>query len=478
MKKTRLAIVIPSLGLRGVKDVGMKESLPHIGVAYLAANLDREIVDVIIIDCPATGTTLKELLSALAAFQPDIVGFTAMTYHILDAWVTARKVKETMPGVTTIVGGYHVSAVPEETIRRFREFDIGVYGEGERTLNELISAIRGGAGGADLASIPGVCCRENGEVRLAPPRLFMEDLDALKFPAYELMPIEKYAGFYKVLMIPRRTVPISTGRGCPHKCIFCYKATGDKYRVRSVGSVMAEVRRDIREYHIREFVVTDESFLARKDRVRGFCEAILNEGIQKKVSWICQSRVDHADPETLGLMKRAGCRVISYGIEAGNADVLKTIKKGITAEQALNAIGWAKKAGILTDTNFIIGHPGETRETIRETVELSIRLDAHLASYALLVPFPGTEVARMAKMGEGGLKQISEDYSQFGKQVGGALELEGIPRAELERFQRRAYMRFFLRPSKFLNLFRVVSLRMLFHMAAHALFPKRKADRE
>lgn len=450
----------------------MKSSLPHIGVAYLAANLDRTRLDIKIIDCPAEHISLGRLSALMTEFQPHYAGFTAMTLQIGEAHAAAKAVKKSAPGVVCIVGGYHVSAAPMETLERFPEFDYGVYGEGEVTTQLLLDALEAGAGPDTLKKIDGICYRWNGITRVTKERAFIHDLDALKHPAYELMPMDSYVGFYNMFMKPVPTVPISTGRGCPFKCIFCFKATGDHYRIRSVDRVVNEMERDIKDFGVKEFVVTDESFMLHRDRVFELCEVMNTKGLDRKVSWICQSRVDHAEPEMLARMKKAGCRVISYGIESGNQEVLKRIKKGITLDRALQAVKWTKEAGILTDTNFIIGHPGDTRDTIDQTINFALKLDPHMASFALLVPFPGTEVSRMAGRGEGGLKLLSNDYATYGKQVGGAMELADISRSELEKYHRKAYIRFYIRPSKIKNLFRVVDVKMMMLMAWHTFATK------
>jgi len=471
--RIKLALIIAPLDI----DVGMKESLPHIGIAYIAGNVDAQKTEVRIFDCPALRMTGERLIRELKQYRPDVVGLTAMTHQIDATAKTAESVKRVLPDSKIIIGGYHVSAVPVETIQRYPVFDIGVAGEGELTLRELTSLFADEGLDADISGIPGVCYRVNGETAFTGIRPFIEDLDSLSYPAYHLMPMERYIGFYSMLAVPRRTVAIVTGRGCPYKCIFCYKAMGEKYRTRKVASVIEELKWDISEYQIKDFVITDESFLLKKQRIYEFCETIIKENINKKVNWICQSRVDHADPELLKLMKTAGCRVISFGVETGNQQMMKDIGKAITKEQAINAVRWAREAGIFTDTNYIIGHPGETRETIKETIDFSLKLNPDAASFSLLVPFPGTVVADMAARGEGGLKQLSHDYRLFGKQVGGSMELEDIPRVELEKYQRTAYMKFFLRPGKIFNLLRIVSLKLMFKMAWHSIVSRGKPGR-
>jgi len=467
MSGFRLALVIPPRGAYGFRDTGMKESLPHIGIAYLASNTGLPDENVRVFDCPAEKISFKGLVSRLREFQPDIVGFTGLTYQVDDAHTAARGIKQAFPGVTTIIGGYHVSAIPEETLNRYPEFDLAVYGEGEHTIKELLEALDGGAEAEQLSAIDGLGFRHRGVARVNQPREFEDRLDLFEFPGYDKMPMERYIGFYSLFMIPRRTVALSTGRGCPYKCIFCFKATGPKYRKRSMDSVMEEVRKDISHFGVRDIVITDESFMTHRARVHEFCNTILEEDLNRKMNWICQSRVDHAEIETIKLMKRAGCRVISFGVETGSPEILKNIHKGITREKVVEAVRMTREAGILTDTNFIIGHPGDTRETIEETIRFSKELDADMVSFAIMVPFPGTEIERMAHQGEGGLRVLTKDYSQFGKQVGGSLELEEIPRRELERYHRKAYTTFYLRPSKILHLLKGVDLRMLLFMGGH-----------
>lgn len=395
-----------------------------------------------------------------------------MTLQIVDAHAAACSVKSALPEAVTVVGGYYVSAAPLETLQRFHGFDAAVHGEGEQTIRDRLSGLSCGSALSDLAGIKGLGVRIDGEPVPGPEREFIVDLDSLRFPAFELMPMERYAGFYTFFFASRRTAPLSTGRGCPYKCIFCFKATGEKYRTRSITSVMDEMKRDAADFGVSEFVITDESFLTHRNRVVEFCDALQSAGLKQKPTWVCQGRVDQADPDTLRLMKRAGCRVISYGVESGSPEMLKRIKKGITLERVGNAIRWTREAGILTDTNYIIGHPWDTRETINDTIYFAVKSNAHMASFAILVPFPGTEIARMALQGEGGLKLLSTDYSTYGKQVGGAMELDDIPRQDLERFHRKAYMKFYLRPSRILSFMRVVDLRMMVLIACHTLMSK------
>ena len=473
-EKLRLALVLPPFVFSGFRDTGMKQSLPFLGVAYLAANVDMKRVDVRIYDCAALGMRLKRLLSEFARFQPHVVGLSAPTFKIIDAHETARAVKKMLPGVVAIAGGDHATAVPVETLERFPMFDFVVYGEGEKTLNELIKRFLEDGAGADFAGVQGICYRENGVIREMPPMPYIEDIDSLAFPAFHLMPVHKYNGVFTFMMLKRRTLTLSTGRGCIYNCVFCNKTIGGKYRYRSTASVIEEAQRDIRDFLTQEFYITDESFLSNREHAWGFCEEYMRKGLHRRAKWVCFSRVDETDPDMLKLMKRAGCRLISYGIESGNEEVLEIIKKEISLEQAINTVRWTKEAGIIASTNFIIGLPGDTCETIRDTINFAFKADAQMASFQIMVPFPGTEAMSMARKSEGGLRLLTEDYTKYCKQVGGAHELETVSRSELERLQRNAWVRFYLRPSKFYYLLMYVDMKMLVLFGWHTVITKLK----
>ncbi|MEW6200459.1 MAG: radical SAM protein [bacterium] len=466
MKKNRLALIIPPVIMHGYRDAGCKQSLPHIGIGYLASNVNSERAEIKIYDCPVERMTIDKLITELRQFNPDIVGFTAMTHQIDEAATAAAAVKKAFAKTTTIIGGYHATPLPVETLERYPAFDIAVHGEGEITLQYLLDAL---SDSADLSSINGICYRRNDEIKLNPPRELIRNLDTLSFPAYHLMPMEKYRGYYTVFLFRNRGAMLATARGCPYQCVFCFKLSGSHYRPRSIDAVVEEIKRDINDFNINQFLITDEAFTLKRDRVRLFCEKLLQEGISKKIKWICESRVDHVDLEILKLMKKAGCQIIGFGIESGNQEILDKIKKNFKLETAVQAIRLTKQAAILTETNFILGHPFETRQTIKDTINFAVKLNAHLALFGILSPFPGTAVYEMAKKGTGGLKLLTDDYTKYGKHIGSSLELDNLSRKELEKYHRLAYMRFFLRPSKFLWLFLVIDIRMIFLMARNAL---------
>ena len=461
----RILLLNPPLLDLTDRDLGFRENLGHIGLAYIAAVLLKAGHEVRVIDAPKLGLGLGAVARQAEGFAPLLVGITAATSQILEADAAARAIKARLPEVPIVIGGYHASGAPQGTLSEFAAFDYLVEGEGELSILELAEAL---AAGGPPGPIPGVWSRQGAELLRGPARQRIADLDALPFPAFQLFPYQKFTGMYS--MLPKRGVmSLAASRGCPFQCNFCFQSVGAEHVQRSPESVLAEIERDLKEFSTRELIFVDETFTLDRKRTIEILEGMLRQGYPRRLSWICQSRVDRVDRELLKLMKRAGCRVISFGVESGNQEILESIKKSITIDQARDAIRLAREEGIKTHANYIIGHPGEDQAAIRDTLKFAVQTDSDWASFAILVPFPGTEVERMAARGEGGLKLLTRDWSRYGKQVGNALEHDDISRAQLESLHRSAYRQFYLRPSKALNLLSVLNPRSVPIYIRHSL---------
>ena len=461
----RILLLNPPLLDLTDQDLGFRENLGHIGLAYIAAVLLKAGHAVRVIDAPKLGLGVGAVARQAEGFAPLLVGITAATSQILGADAAARAIKARLPKIPIVIGGYHASGAPQGTLSEFAAFDYLVEGEGELSILELTEAL---AAGGQPGPIPGVWHRQGAEILRGPARQRIADLDALPFPAFQLFPYQKFTGMYSVF--PKRGVmSLAASRGCPFQCNSCFQSVGAEHVQRSPGSVLAEIERDLKDFSTRELIFVDETFTLDRKRTTEILEGMLRQGYPSRLSWICQSRVDRVDRELLKLMKRAGCRVISFGVESGNQAVQESLKKSITLDQARDAIRLAREAGIKTHANYIIGHPGEDQAAIRDTLKFAVQTDSDWASFAILVPFPGTAVERMAARGEGGLKLLTRDWSRYGKQVGNALEHDDISRAQLESLQRSAYRRFYLRPSKTLNLLSVLNPRSVPIYLRHSL---------
>lgn len=402
-----------------------KPEYPHISLGYLAGYLENKKISCKVIDAKLEGIKNSEVIRR--CIEEDIVGITSLTHEICNAAELAEEIKKVSPNTKIIIGGAHATALPKETMETFPIFDYLVYGEGEETLYELVKAIDKGNG---FEKIKGIVFKRNNKLIVNEPRIGERELDNLPFPAWHLFPKAK-------------EYPIITARGCPFNCIFCMRAHGKNVRKRSVDNVIKEMQMLAGKYKTNYVYIYDETFTLFKNRTDEICEKMIEYGLNKKFKWEAETRVNCVDLENLKKMKKAGCVLIKLGIEAGNPEILKGTKKGITIEEAENAVRIAKKAKLRTQGLFILGHPNETDKTMEDTINLAVKLNTSTVAFGIMTPYPGTEVYEMAKRGEGGYKLLSLKWEDYNKQLGNALELKSISRKEIEKTQFWGYIKFY-----------------------------------
>jgi magnesium-protoporphyrin IX monomethyl ester (oxidative) cyclase len=361
---------------------------PPLGLGYLAAMLERRGCEVRIIDAaaPYAECSLKELVDAAEQFEPDLIGLTVTITFSRHAYALISELKKRLE-VPIVAGGPHVTLMPGEALEAGA--DIVAIGEGEQTLPEIMEAI---INGRDLGSIQGIAYTDaEGKHNFNEARPPVENLDELPFPARHLFQRDHYVRTESELA---RYGNIITSRGCPFECTYCSsKAFGRNVRFRSPENVVAEIEDIINRWGTKKFVFLDDCAALRKTRLGRICELIMEK--QLSIRWICITRVDTVTPELLNKMTEAGCISLDYGIESGNPQTLKTIKKRITLDQARQALRWSKEAGIKTMVNFMHGFPWESPEDIRQTRRFikEIRRYANgIMPSGILIPFPGTEL--------------------------------------------------------------------------------------
>lgn len=455
----RVALVYPPI------DIYTSYWLPHLGLGYLAAVLEKAEHEVEVIDCVAEKLTIGDLSLKLSEFKPQVVGITATTCEISDASEVAKMVKEINPEITTVVGGAHVTALPKKTLEEFPHFDVGIFSEGEMSFVALAEKLEKKKG---FRGIPNLAFRENSRIVLGPSE-YLKDLDSLPFPAWEKFDLTKYKGvlgFFKKLELP-----ITSGRGCPHRCVFCQRAMGGLVRLRSPKNVILEIERGI-ALGAKTFNFCDDTFTVAKGRVLEICQGIVDRGLQESISWVCETRVDSVDGETLIAMKRAGCKLTQFGVESGDPKVLKHSNKKITLPQVRAAFSLSRKIGLKTYMFLIFGLPYETEDSIKRTIDFLMEVAPDYVTIGILVPFPGTEVLEMAKKNIGGLELVTRDWDDFQKQFGQAIRLKNLPSAKLQSYQSLAYRRFYLRPSRIINLFKLASFGGILNMATERIVPR------
>lgn len=422
--------------------------LPSIGLGYLAAVMEREGIELKICDARYFNMGDQTLIGEIHNFSPDMIGFTAMTHEIRRTITIAEKLKDKL-NVPVIIGGCHITALPVRTMEEFPVIDYGVLGEGEGTLLDIIKYIEGNA---KIKDVEGIVYRYNGRIFENKPRKPIADLDSLPFPAF----YHYFKQRGKSLSLSNLYYQIFSSRGCPFNCAFCMRVLGKTLRRRSAESIIEEINFAITEYGAHTINFADEIFLFNDEKTKDILTKFVEKGIPKKIKWSGLTRADLVDQKLVNLAQKAGCYRLEIGVESGNNDILKRINKNITREQIESAVSIIKRAGIKVATYYILGHPGENERTIWETIDLAVKLNTDTIAVGIMVPYPGTKIYEWARGNYFGYKLRSIDWDDYDKFGRSALEIEGLPINKLESFQRRAYIYFYLRNYRFMDLLRFV----------------------
>lgn len=402
---------------------------PRAAIATLAGYLRSKNVDIHVLDGKFDRLDFSGCLKRVKELKPDIVGFTAFTNEIKPAAHLARTIKSYNPAIKTVAGGVHVTALPEKTLREFPEFDFGVVGEGEETLHDLIV---NSENRSDLSQIPGLCfLAESGKYVYGGERAKIADQDSIAFPAWDMFR-------------PAKEYHIQSSRGCPYACDFCMNPNGRTVRPRSPKNVLDEIGWLIEAMNPESIFFGDEIFSVLRDRTLEICKGFVARGFHKKLTWWGQTHIRTIDLELAQSMKDAGCRLVGLGIESGDEETLKLMGKGLNLNRIFEAVKIMKQVGLPFQTFFILGQPNETRATVMNTIDLAVKINPTLPIFGIMVPYPGTEIAEMARKGEGGYVLLTDDWNEYNKQFGNALAFKNLSRKELERLQFWGYLKVFL----------------------------------
>jgi anaerobic magnesium-protoporphyrin IX monomethyl ester cyclase len=418
--------------------------IPPLGLAYLAAVLEEAGIDVRITD-GSRGMSLAEVVGELKEYEPDVVGISCTTPTFADAIDLAEAVRRALPGAITVLGGAHVTAIPQKALLE-EVFDVGVIGEGEMTLLELVREVedRGRLDKVGLDKIAGLAFRRDGEVVLTPPRQRIQDLDSLPHPARHLLPP---LSAYRPTPASYRELPLAvmmTSRGCPFKCTFCDRGVFGNYtRGHSPERVLDEIEELIYRYGAREIRFFDDTFTFSRKRVARVCEMIIERNL--RFPWTCLTRVTAVDKDLLRLMKEAGCWQVLYGLESGDPRMLKILRKDATVEQNEQAVRWALEVGLGVRGDFIIGTPGETMESLENTLAFTKRIGLDYAHFNKFVPYPGTDLFQL--LVAEGYQFDSKNLPPIVDHAAVLYEPDGLSREQIKVFLDRAHREFYLRPS-------------------------------
>ena len=420
----------------GVKSQGGGRT-PPLGLTNLAAMTRKHGFVTSIIDAEALSITHEDTVSAVLDTGCRYVGLTAVTISIGHAADIAARVKAADTEITTIIGGPHLTALPHETMSRFPAFDVGVIGEGDYTIIDLLRALEQGE---DLSRISGLIIRRDGATFVTSPRARIENLDKLPFPAWDILPdlaTHYWPPVHTVQRFPAALMVAS--RGCPGQCIFCSRCVfGNVLRAYSAEYAFAMIRDLYDNYGIREIQMRDDNFTAYRKRMLELCEIL--KRVKLDLVWTCAGRVDMVTPAILRAMKEAGCWQIWYGVESGSQSVLNTIKKNTTIGRFELQVEMTRAAGISPCGFFVIGHPSETVESLEETIEFALNLPLDEAHFSFMTPFPGSE-----------LFQRAQEYGAFDadwRKASGWLPVfvpHGLTAELLEEYSKKAFRRFYFR---------------------------------
>lgn len=413
-------------------------SLPPHAFLYLGAVARAAGWTPIIVDGPADAIPLGQCAAAILRHEPAVVGFTTTTMSIAKAATVAADIRRLAPDVLLMVGGPHITALPDETLRRLPVFDLGCAGEGEDALRAVLAALETGG---DPRDVPGLVVRaDDGTVRTNPPGEQV-DLTALPDLAWDLL--EGFPGNYHAAATYLNKTPFSdliVSRGCRYRCTFCDNQTfGRSIRALPVDRILANIDRLVNEYGIKSLFFTDDSLMTLRDDFVQVCEGLVARNYD--LEWSINARTSEVDAEILGLMRRAGCWQISYGVESGSWEILKRIKKAATPNMQARALQLTADAGIKSNAYIIIGFPGETHETLRETEEFLRRVPIDTLRLTFFTPFPNTDITEDL-VGNG---EIVADWTRLNF-YNIAYIPNGLTRKDLERAYRRIMMQFYLRP--------------------------------
>ncbi|MGH9945706.1 MAG: B12-binding domain-containing radical SAM protein [Pyrinomonadaceae bacterium] len=433
---------------------GIKAAMPPLSLLSIAAYLEQNGISVQILDVHIEKLTAEQVKERIRVADPRWVGMTVMTATSVPAHKIARLVKEAVPSAKVVMGGVHAEALPGESLSN-SAVDYVVRGDGEQTFFKMIS-------GHDPTLLDGVSWRDGDVAVNNPPVELNMSLDDYPMPAYHLVPMHKY---YPTIGSYRRLPAINMlmTRGCPGKCTFCNSAN-TTLRSRSAERVVEEIEYLRNKFGIREIQFYDDTFTVNRKNVMRFCELMIERKVN--VSWVAFIRADCFNDELAAAMKKAGCHQVLIGVESGDDEILKNIRKTISHDRTKKSIAIARKYGIESRCAFIFGNMGDTIETMQRTLDYSIELDPDLGLYNISTPYPGTQLFQWAK--DNGYL-VTEEWSEY-ELSRFLLKLPTVTEDEVFQFYADAHKKFYTRPIALYR--RIKRFRRWTHIrdAVHAFF--------
>ncbi|MBF0623657.1 MAG: cobalamin-dependent protein [Magnetococcales bacterium] len=407
-----------------------------VGLSYIAAVVLQLGHECTIIDAESLSMPVEEIDRQLRQLQPDVVGMTCTTPLFPATVQIAAMARQAIPGVTIVAGGPHVNALPRESLQANPNLDFVVVGEGEITFTRLLELL---VAGRTPDHEPGLGYRTpDGAIIIGPPRPLIQDLDSLPPPAWNKLPLHAYTDESQFPGGVRYAILISS-RGCPFNCTFCASQVtwGRKVRFRSPRRLIPELEELVKVHGVSVLWFADDTFTLNKKHVRAVCQGVIDAGLEVNIK--CSSRVDTIDAERLKWLAAAGCSEITFGCESADPGILKVIGKEIRLEKVRPAFELVHSFGIQVHSSWIIGNPGDTRETIEKTIDFAIDSGTDKAQFTLMTPYPGTPLWETALEKN---RLQAPDFMKFRWYYNVVANLSEVSDQELLDWQQEAYRRF------------------------------------
>lgn len=428
-----------------------------LGLLYLSSYIRQKFYnffEIKLIDMHIDNLTPRQLLPVLKNYDPLILGISACSEDDRVLHEIAALAKLYNKKILTVAGGPHVTMYHREILND-ENIDLAVIGEGEITFSEILCHLNNDR---DFSGIKGVAYKRDGKIYVNPARDFFENLDALPFPAWDLIDIEKYhrpryRNFHSMVG-GHRHMPLITSRGCPYQCIYCHNLFGKTFRGRSPENVFSEIEFLVKKYDIDEFQIWDDIFNEDRERAEKICDKIIASGLKIKLSFPNGLRGDIIDKQLIAKLKKSGAYSVTFAIESASERIQELTKKYIAINKVLQNIRYAEGIGLITRGFFMIGFPSESTKEIKQTIDLACKSDLSCASFFIAYPQRATELFNLVKKTysefDGNLPFSSYNYFDRNDKYEKML---GIP---LKKIQRYAFLKFYINPVRVIKIFKKI----------------------
>lgn len=437
----KVTLIFPNINLGKILKIS---SHPPLGLAYLAAVIEKTGYKVNVIDAAALNLTYSELMAELKKINPDVIGITTNILSANQSLILCRLIRQQIPFVKLVLGGPWASAAYKMLLRK-KYCDFVVVGEGEVAIVELLKHLENNT---IVLKIPGIAYLDENLIQLEPP-CPIEDLDALPFPAWHLLPSPK-----KYLFHARRKIfyPIMTSRGCPYHCNHCTKLVhGNRLRLRSIENIIAEIQYLKDKFSVGEITIIDDNFTLNAKRAEKICDAIIKGNFDLLIQFSNGVRADTLTPNLIQKLKRAGTYKMAIGVESGNQNIVNKIGKHLDLNAVRRAVKLIKKEKIILYAFFMIGHPFDTLPTMNETIQFALEIDPEYPHFFKAIAFPGTELFNLIRK-EGKFLMSLKDIERGYNTSSANFEIYDLRAKDVEKAFKDAYRRFYLRPQKIASL--------------------------